>query len=98
MSIWTSVHRYSDLNVPYRCNYCGEVTTGCVCTGPINERTDTPGPDTWVDVATARTWHSRIRVSMDSAANGIECLMSVDEALQLIGMLSAAVKHIKADS
>ena len=97
MSIWTSVRRYSDLNVPYRCNYCGEVTTGCVCTGPINERTDTPGPDTWVDVATAKPWHSRIRVSMDSAANVIDCFMSVDEARLLTEMLTAAIAHIEAE-
>ena len=96
MSIWSSVHRSTDLVVPSRCNYCGELDTRCVCTGPLAERSDREGPVTWFDVATARSWHDRIRLSMDTSGNDSECFMSIDEARLLVGMLTAAIAHIEA--
>jgi hypothetical protein len=95
VSIWASIHRGTELAVPSRCNYCGEINTGCVCTGPLAERSDSGDPVTWFDVATAESWHDRIRVSMDTYDNDIECLLSTDETRLLIEMLQAAITRIE---
>ncbi len=95
MSIWSSIHCGADLEVPSRCNYCGELKTVCVCTGPQASRSDSNEPVTWFDVATARSWHDRIRLSMDTYGRDSECILSTDEARLLIDMLQAAIADIE---
>ena len=82
MSIWRSIN--DEVHMLGRDNYTGELS-------------DNDYDEMYVDLATAVSWHSCIRFGvLNPGQFDHEALMTVDEARQLIAMLTEAIDRIEA--